>query len=291
MVENHEELEKKVNEYEQRSNQQNNYNSGNNYNKPKSRNLWTDNNIKSLSLSVIQKYYGDLSFSVYFKVPEESVPEDIQKKLSSAVEFLGKKGYTFRSWYPGESQVGKVLVNRFLETGNKNIEWYLVSKKYNEAITEPTSYVNKEMSFQLARGAHTGWDKIPGFVRALCARDIEVMLSNDCKKPLRFILIYSPCGSEVLPEKPDYKSLGGSLAFILKVAKTLSIPVFNLQNEGVGKRLMELVNGKAKAEEPEEEKPAVQEDILVEEPDQVPSTTEVKQESKPTEGEDDFIVY
>lgn len=292
MIDNIEELNDKVNKHQEQSaqNKSNYYRENNQYSRPQ-RNLWTDNNIKSLSLSVIQKQYGDTSFSVYFKVPDESVPEGVQKRLISAVEFLSKKGYTFRAWYPGESKVGKALVDKFKESGNKNLEWYLVSKKYNESVTNPVSMVNKEIAFQLARGSHTGWDKIPGFVRALCARDVEVILSPDCKRPLRFLLIYSPCGSETLPEKPDYRSLGGSLAYVLKLAKELSIPVFNLHNEGVGKRLIELVTGKAPADEPTPKSPDVVEDILVEEPDPVPTTEENKDKEETTSEEDDFIVY
>lgn len=255
------------------------------------KNLWEDQNIKALNPNILEKKSGNRSFTVYYNSRDTNIPDEIKTKMTNAVKFLSGAGYTFRAWYSGDDMLGSSLARDFVTPTNQNIQWYIPWKKYNEKVPNPTSFVRNELAFQLARGVHKGWDKLPPVVRALCARDVEVMLTQDGKHPLTFVIVYSPCGSEELPDNPDYQSLG-QLAFVFRLAKILSIPVFNLKNDNVSSRIQDLINGKAPAEAPKPETPAVteqvqspapqpqQQEVTVKEPDPVPSQPEQPKEEE-----------
>lgn len=252
------------------------------------KNLWEDQNIKALSFSILDKKYGNKAFSVFYNTRNQEIPEEIKNKMIAAVKYLSGQGYNFRAWYSGDDILGSTLARDFVTPTNQNIQWYIPWKKYNEKVPNPTSTVRNELAYQLVRGFHKGWDKLPPVVRALCARDVEVFLTADGKHPLTFVLIWTPCGSEELPENPDYQTLG-QMAFILRLAKELSIPVFNLQNPDVSTRMQALMSGKIPGEA-KKETPAVteevqsptpqpqQQEVTVKEPDPVPSQPEQPKE-------------
>lgn len=247
MVENIDQLDKKVGETQPTT--YNNQRS--NFDKKPQKNLWEDNNIKALSFNILEKIYGNKCFTVFYNSRINNVPEDAKTRLLNAVKYLSKQGFTYRAWYAGDDYLGTALTAGFTEHQGANVEWYIPWKKYNEKVPNPTSKVNTELAYQLVRGCHKGWDKLPPAVRAICARDIEVFLSKDGKHPLTFILIYTPDGIEELPEKPDFKVLG-QLSFILRVAKDLGIPVFNIKND-VSERLKALLEGKREIPKPTQE--------------------------------------
>lgn len=248
----------------------------------KQKNLWEDQNIKALSFSILDKKYGNKAFSVFYNTRNQDIPDEIKTKMTNAVKYLSGQGYNFRAWYSGDDALGCSLARDFVTPTNQNIQWYIPWKKYNEKVPNPTSWVKNELAYQLVRGFHKGWDKLPPVVRALCARDVEVFLTADGKHPLTFVLIWTPCGSEELPENPDYQTLG-QMAFILRLAKALSIPVFNLQNADVSTRMQALMSGKVPGEA-KPETPAVTEEVksptpqtqevIVKEPNPIPSQPE-----------------
>lgn len=227
------------------------------------KNLWKDQDIKSVPFSAIQMVYGNKEYSIYYNDRGPQVPSPIVEKMQKLVGLMNKNGYKLRAWYPGGCSVGSAIVDPNNTSPHPlQVDWYIPTKTYNSLVT-PKSLVNNELAYQLLRSFHKGWDKIPGFVRALCARDIEVFLGQDCKHPLRFIMIWSPGGEESLSgDKIDWKGLG-QLAFIIRLAKELSIPLFNLAKEDSISRLGKLLNGSTVESKPEP-KPEVQEVIPVE---------------------------
>lgn len=237
------------------------------------KNLWKDQDIKSIPFSTIQMIYGNKDYSIYYNDRGPQVPSPIVEKMQKLVGLMNKNGYKLRAWYPGGCSVGSAIVDPNNTSPHPlQVEWYIPTKSYNSLVT-PKSLVNNELAYQLLRGFHKGWDKIPGFVRALCARDIEVFLGQDCKHPLRFVVIWSPGGEESLSgDKIDWKGLG-QLAFIIRLAKELGIPLFNLAKEDSITRLGSLLNGSTVEQKPEP-KPTVQEVIPTEQP------VEVKEEIK-----------
>lgn len=271
MIENINDLDQQVEKTQPTQEQpKKNYQGGNNQ-KPK-RNLWEDNNIKALSLSLLEKKIGNKAFSVFYNSRAE-VPEDVQARLVTAVKYLSNSGYNFRAWYSGDDMLGTKLTTEFTSTGSQNITWYIPWKKYNEKVPTPHSRVNKELAFQLVRGIHKGYDKLPPVVRAICARDMEIFLTEDGKHPLTFVLIYTPCGSEELPDNPDYKVLG-QMSFIFRLAKALGIPVYNLKHPNVGERLKELLEGKVPGTPPVQQ-PTVTETLSTQSPVQQSTAPEV----------------
>lgn len=210
-----------------------------NSNKPfnRNKNLWTDNDIRPVPISSLKFERADKSYAIIYNDRGQTIPSDIVFKMTSLIKILNKNGYTFRCWYNANDSVGSQLTDKTLVEPEKlNVEWYLPSKFYNPNITEPTSLTNTELAFQVAKGFHRSYDKLHGFVRAICARDIELLLGKNLRNPLKFIIIYSSCGSETLTDKPNYEALG-QLSFILRLAKETLIPVFNLKNADAIDRL------------------------------------------------------
>lgn len=213
----------------------NNFNGDKQFQKRK--NLWTDSDIRPVPLSSLKFEKGDKSYSIIYNDRGQAIPSDIVFKMTSLVKILNKNGYTFRCWFNGNDTVGSQLTDKELtKPDTLKVEWYLPSKFYNSNIEQPISLTNNELSFQVAKSFHRNYDKLHGFVRAICARDIELLLGSNLRKPLKFLIIYSSCGSEALSDKPNYESLG-QLSFILRLAKETLIPVFNLKNPDAIDRL------------------------------------------------------
>lgn len=79
------------------------------------------------------------------------------------------------------------------------------------------------------------FNMIPSVVRTFIARNTHLVLGEDLKSPVKFMILYTPNG-EGLGDRIDFKS-AGNVKFFLEVAKIFSIPVFNIQNEDSFKKL------------------------------------------------------
>lgn len=206
------------------------------------RNLWKDTTIKPVPLDTIEMEQGVKAFSFIYNEKEGELPDNIVEKVQKVIKTLSTRDYTFRAWFNGSSATGDKIVS--VETEKPlDIEWYLVTRNWNANVSKPTSNVDTELAYQIAKGMHKAYDKIPDFIRALCARDIELILGKSCKKPIKFLLVYSPCGTESITKDTDFKKLG-QLVFDIRVCKDLNIPVFNLQKDDALPRLLEFLTGR-----------------------------------------------
>lgn len=246
-----------------------------NFSRQPRKNYWKDTTIKAVPLDAIAMDQGVKAFTFAYNDREGELTDDVIEKVKRVIKPLAERGYTFRAWFNGSSTTGDKILSVATDTP-LDVEWYLPTRNWNTNITKPTSSVDTELAYQIAKGLHKSYDKIPDFVRALCARDVELVLSKTCKSPIKFLLIYSPCGSETIGKNVDFKKLG-QLVFLIRMCSQLNIPVFNLGKEDAIKRLQEFLTGK------KEEKPAVEQTLppKQETPPPVQEQPQVVEEPKP----------
>lgn len=73
------------------------------------------------------------------------------------------------------------------------------------------------LAYEVAAAHHPAWNRLPQSVRKFMARSSCQVLGADCQSPSRFILCWTPDGKG-----------GGGTGQALRIAKTFSIPVFDL---------------------------------------------------------------
>lgn len=85
-------------------------------------------------------------------------------------------------------------------------------------------------SIQMAEEFHPAWNKCNAYVRALMGRNAMIIMGEDLKTPVEFVLCY--CVDE---EK-------GGTSFGIKIARYYKIPVYNLANDNGLDVMKELEN-------------------------------------------------
>ncbi len=83
-----------------------------------------------------------------------------------------------------------------------------------------------EECFEMARLFHQGWDSISPGDKKLMARNVQEILGQDLRDPVRFLIAYTDGGQVV-----------GGTGLALKIAKHYGINIHNLGEEGVFERV------------------------------------------------------
>jgi len=196
-------------------------------------NLWEDTDIPKVPFNTAHLHNVDKSFTILLHKSEEGLPPQIEDKLIELSKVLLAKGYIFRYNGDNDSTFGKILN---IEGGL--IDTYLPWKKFNTEVT-PKMIRPVEQAYKHASYYHLAFAKLPNPVRTILARDVHVLTGEDCKRPVRFIVCYTPDGCET-KEKINFKTTG-NLSFSITIASNINIPVFNLKNDDAVNRLVEYI--------------------------------------------------
>lgn len=191
-------------------------------------NLWTDTKIGIKKIEFLKYTYDKEAFSFFFNDRTNNVPQKQIEKLRAIFKVLVEtKKWKMRVCYKNDKMSSDLTT---FTTEQDKIEWYLPFKKYNpEKADNAISTGNNKSSFELVKGTTKFYDKIPPFVRALNACQIEVLLGKDLDKALGCVFIYTPCGTESIGRDFDYGT-NGNVAFVIRMAKELKIPLFNISS-------------------------------------------------------------
>ena len=199
------------------------------YNNSKSdkKNLWEDE-IDPVEINKDSL----LRFNRMFTVASHGeVPGETLLLIDQISKSLHAKGFTFR--YDGNTQ-DKASTAGFNACKERS-EIYLPWKTFNKDVT-PKSYKPSEKAYGYASGLHKTFNKLPPAIKAILARNIHVLMGDDCNTPVNMLLIYTSDGAET---KRDIKyETTGNMAFFIYVCEALDIPVFNLKNEDVKERII-----------------------------------------------------
>lgn len=200
--------------------------------------LWKNPNIPTVKPEFLKYTQTTDTFTFFFNERTNNVPAKEVEKLKNIFKALESKGYTFRAGFK-DDELGTELISSL--TKKEKIEWFFTSRNYNKTYADKAiSNGNKKGAFSIAKGFNKAWDKIPPFVRALCARDIEILLGKDLDKAVGCVFTYTPCGAETVTRDFDY-GINGQLGFDLRVAKELKIPIFNINSPTFNERFVTFI--------------------------------------------------
>lgn len=197
-------------------------------------NLWNDANVPVRKIEFLKYEQTVDSFTFYFNERTNNLPEKQIEKIKAVIKILiDKKGNTFRLGLKRSDIVNNIL--SAVDDGSK-FQWYTLSKGYNPEVNDiAVAKGNNKEAFGIVRGFHKSYDKLPGFVRALCAKDVEVLLGPKLDKAVGCVLVYTPCGAEVVTKDFNYE-VNGQVGFVMRLAKELKIPVFNINSPTFAER-------------------------------------------------------
>lgn len=197
-------------------------------------NLWEDTNIPKVPFNTAHLHNVDKSFAIFLHTGEGGLPPEIEEKFIELSKVLLGKGFIYR--YGGDSN--NDLYGKILNIEGGLIDTYLPWKKFNTTVTAKLSKPT-EQAYKHAMHYHLGFAKMKPTVRAMLAKDVHVLVGEDCKRPVRFMICYTPDGCET-KEKINYKTTGFA-SFPITVACAANIPVFNLKNDDAVNRLVEYI--------------------------------------------------
>lgn len=205
--------------------------------KPKRVNLWdkTDFTPKKLILENMNKV--GKSYTWYLHLTENSIPEDVKKKILSLVGVLGKKEFTLRIVPDKADSMAAEMMG---VEDCKSLETYLPWKKFNEGIETPTLAWPKSIGYEIAIAYNKNFVKLPAALRAIYAARSHTLVGENGDNQVDFFICYTEGGAEGFKKGYDYKK-EGSLGFYISICNELNIPIFNLKNDESFKRLVKLL--------------------------------------------------
>ena len=219
-------------------------NNGYKSNKPKVPSLWDRKDFTPKKIDV-KGLVRTKSFLVSFPTGVE-LGEETEKLIPKIALKIAESGYKYRYNGDTRSLLQKAIVSCLEDAKDRNegkgydVEVYLPYGKFNENITAPEMTRPNETGYSIALNMNKTFYEKKEIVRAFMARDVHMVLGESCKDAVKFIVIYTPCGSESLGMKPDYKKLGDTVPY-LRLAEAANIPVFNIKNADSIKRLSEFL--------------------------------------------------
>ena len=183
-----------------------------------------------------------------------AVPNDKLEVLDRIVAKCNTAGFTFRSLGDNQDHLNTNLTERV-----DRKEFYLPWAKFNIAIDAKMSKPSekaykvscwlstaKREAINNAKGNNVpredivkDFNLLSPAVKTFSARNVHMMLGDDCETALNFMLVYTECGSEKPVEiKWD---LAGKTGNMIEIADRLGIPVFNLAKPACEVRLTEFL--------------------------------------------------
>lgn len=156
----------------------------------------------------------------YAGVGSRKTPDDVCAKMTFLARILADKDYRLRSGHAkGADQAfeaGAPIDQR---------EIFVADDATPEAL-------------ELAKSIHPAWHACKPYVKALHARNCFQILGKNLNDPVKFVLCWTPCGSET--ENQTSIVTGGTRTAIV-LAHRRGIPVFNMFDSRYFKKFVELI--------------------------------------------------
>lgn len=206
-------------------------------NKPQGPSLWdkTDFKVTKLDASLFDK--TNHTYSIILVKGENELPEAIIDRAKNIAVLLNTKGFIYRHG----SDINDTFQNMLVKLPEFNYECFMPWKKFNLMVTATAKL--SEKAYNLAFTFQKNYIDRPPTVRAILAKDVQIMLGDECKKPLTMLIVYSECGSDKIVKDMDYKKTG-PLYFYFKICAEANIPVFNIKSDESFKQLVNFIKFK-----------------------------------------------
>ena len=154
----------------------------------------------------------------YAGIGSRETPPGIEPMIEEIVKILNKFGYILRS---GGADGSDSMFEKYCE-GDKEI--YLPWKGFNK--NESELYLHNidseivEKSMERAKNFHPSWNFLSDGGRKLMTRNTFQILGKDLETPVSFVVCWTQGGK-----------ISGGTGQALRIAKSLSIPIFNLYDK------------------------------------------------------------
>lgn len=161
----------------------------------------------------------------YAGVGSRKTPQDILEYFEFCGKRLREMGYTLRSG-------GAIGADSAFEK-HAGIEAEIFVADKSRLISSPhykfTEITPDHPAYKLAAMIHPAWGACKPFARQLHARNCFQVLGSTLNDPVRFLLCWTPCGSE---RAQECNINTGGTATAIRLAHKRGIPVFNFAIPG-----------------------------------------------------------
>jgi len=221
---------------------------------PNQPNIYTDENITPLPIDA-SALKNSLSYAIV--AIDENPPAEIVEVITKIADALKVKKYVYR--YDGEinpSLARDIFMKQDLSIPNTYqhfIPWakgfeiegvYPVSKRPSimagQIAKFVSQYTKRDPSNPNNKQTLFGFSQASGAIRNIMANRIHLYLGKDCLTRLKFIILYSSCGTET-KEEINYETTKRRASEVIRFANTAGIKVFNLAKPDGAKRLFEFI--------------------------------------------------
>lgn len=170
----------------------------------------------------------------YAGIGSRNVPIEIQNQCTLIAELLATYGYILRS---GNAVGCDIAFYR----GSTKSEIFIPWKGYNSELCDTSNFICSisDESMMLAQRYHIGFNNARQGVRKLLARNVNIILGNDLKTPVDFVICWTRDQCESY-EDYNVNTTGGTGHAIL-LADAYKIPIINIARSGWLERLTNII--------------------------------------------------
>ena len=154
----------------------------------------------------------------YAGIGSRETPPGIEPMIEEVAKILTKFKYILRS---GGADGSDLMFEKYCD---EEKEIYLPWKGFNKNESDlyldnmDQDIVNK--SYEIARNYHPSWKNLSDPAKKLMARNTFQILGKDLETPVSFVVCWTLGGK-----------ISGGTGQAMRIAKSLSIPIFNLYNK------------------------------------------------------------
>lgn len=171
---------------------------------------------------------------IYAGIGARKTPKDVLVLMRRIAKRLAERGWTLRTG--GAAGADQAFLDGALDAEGK-VELYLprrghrghLQSRYGNLVR--VSWGIPETAFAIAAGHHGNWNRLSDFVKALHARNAQILAGPDgTSDPVRFVVAWTEGGRVV-----------GGTGMSIRMARSMGVPVVNLHNPGALEKIAELV--------------------------------------------------
>ena len=159
------------------------------------------------------------SYKPYAGVGNPDTPYGILTQMTQLAGRLEDMGYTLRS---SGGQGGDEAFSK----GTTNKEIYIPWKKFNGYPDKPFCEITEDAKL-IVKPFSPAFDTLKPAVQLIIASKAHLILGPDLQSPVKFLVCWTPDGADKSGNCTAKTGFGGTA---IKVAASLSIPIFNLKN-------------------------------------------------------------
>ena len=175
-------------------------------------------------------------YAAYACVTDGKTPDDILEKIGTIAMRLSELGYTARlnGNKPATNYVSRNSIEREIYLPWNKFEAEQGGEKLESKFCKVTDAAIDLMEEHYTPRNGKDWATISLGVKKIISRDAHMILGNDLRSPVKFLITWTMDGAE---KKQDLTPKAWFCGPVISLAVASRIPVFNLKNPNTADRL------------------------------------------------------